>query len=762
MRFKQFAVCMLVLALLASSLPVFAAEAPESALLALADQVTASDGVFRVSSSADLYYVSDSAPDGNLLSTLRLARQQLMQLDGISSCDLVFGTLSDAPDGSILLLEDASLSEEAYRLVIDTDGVQIYFGKTEKCAWYDGDYSYNGLFYALSLLQKLVKVYSGVLPCMEICDCPDTPERTVMLDCARKYWSVAWIKNLIAQMSYLGYNALELHLAEDQGIRCNIWSDGSDCNGNDFSFLIGYDQNWNKSYPDPNAERSYSADDLREIAAFAKLYHVELIPDYDVPPHCDVLTKRYEDYVSKHPEFRFLYDGLRYTKDGTKTGDSVKAYPDGADFLKISPESTESCVDVTNPVGRAFALAVVEAYADFFAKLGCTKFNLGCDELRVEDSDGWAEYAEKNIKGGSTAVDTLVDFINEADRMLNRHGYNDVRVFNDVLYHGGKRVSNIALNEDISVCVWSVDTPASVEAIAKEKRPMFNCIQNYCYYVLRYVDAENGGDARSPANTWWSFHHSTEEKIYREWSPQRMYNYDAKTPDVDTVRGGYFLIWGDFGGYRTEAQVWNGENGAGLFNLIDRLWSNSAKMWAWDAQDRLSYETFSALRDEIRLFPLFSSPEAGPAAPEQVIPVSMGRTITFASEVGNRTVIIGTTAAKSLDQVSVKVPVFPGYLLMTDGLLFTPGGEPGILGTVTLNRDCDRISFVSAPDFSVLRAKLACRIDTQDPNYLHAYACAEALYDYYLLEPEASISQEIIDRAAEALFRAEQQLSQIK
>lgn len=757
MLLKRIAACLLVIALLTSSLPVFAAEEPVSALLALADEMTASDGAFRVSSSADLYYVSNSAPDGDLLSTLRLARQQLMQLDGITSCDLVFGTLSDAPDGSILLFEDASLSEEAYRLVIATDGVQIYFGKTEKCAWYDGDYSYNGLFYALSMLQKLVKVYSGVLPCVEISDCPDTPERTVMLDCARKYWSVAWIKNLIAQMSYLGYNALELHLAEDQGIRCNIWSDGSDCNGNDFSFLIGYDQNWNKSYPDPNAERSYSADDLREIAAFAKLYHVELIPDYDVPPHCDVLTKRYEDYVSKHPEFRFLYDGLRYTKDGTKTGDSVKAYPDGADFLKISLESTGSCVDVTNPVGRAFALAVVEAYADFFAKLGCTKFNLGCDELRVEDSDGWAEYAEKNIKGGSTAVDTLVDFINEADRMLNRHGYNDVRVFNDILYHGGKRVSNIALNEDVSVCVWSVDTPASVEAIAKENRPMFNCIQNYCYYVLRYNDEKNGGDARSPANTWWSFHHSTEEKIYREWSPQRMYNYDAKSPDIDTVRGGYFLIWGDFGGYRTESQVWNGESGTGAYNLVDRLWSNAVKQWAHNADERLSYENFSDLRVFLRLFPLYTDCSQPPAEPEKAAPVSMSRKISFAAQVGKKTVILGTDAVKDEASPTVDIPYLRGYVFRADGLLFTPGGKPGYAGSVQLDAQTQTLFYESRPDLSELRMLLADARQTDDAAYLSAYRTAQALYDYLCLET-SEITQDVIDRAADALKQAAENL----
>lgn len=761
MRLKRFAACLLVLAMLAAFLPASVSAETGSDLLSLVDDVTLSDGSFRVPSAVDLYVVGDDAPQGTLLSTLTLSRQQLLAGGVISQCDIVYGGLNDSTRGNILVFSDPELPAEAYRLTVSETGISVFFGLGEKSAWYGEEYDCNGLLYGLNMLQKLLTVYDGELPCMTLSDEPDTPERTVMLDCARKYWTVAWIENLIAQMSWLGYNSLELHLAEDQGIRCDIWSDGSDCNGNDYRFLIGYDQNWNKAYPDPNASRFYTAEDLRTIAEFARLYHIEIIPDYDVPSHCDVLTKRYEAYASEHPEFKFLYDFVRYTPQGTYDGNTVTAYPEGADFTSLSPQSTHSCVDVTNPVARAFSLSVVEAYASFFAKLGCTKFNLGCDELSVKASDGWEAYAHSHIKGGATATDTLVDYINEADTMLNSRGYTDVRVFNDVLYHDGKRTSNLSLNEDISVCIWSVDTPESVEAIAQENRPMFNCIQNYCYYVLRCNDEKNGGDARSPDNTWWAFHHSTPEKIYAEWSPCRMYNADCAKPKTDSVRGGYFLIWGDFGGYRTELQVWNGEDGSGLYNLIDRLWSNSVKMWAWDAQSRLDYKAFSAVRDSVRLHPGFSSTDTAPST-QTVAPISMGRIIQFTAEVGGQSLLLGSTAVKSLDQVTVRVPVFRGYHLMIDGLLFTPDREDGMLGMVTLSRDTNEITFAANPDVSELRLLLADRIDTKDPTYLHAYGCAEAFYAYLQLPGSAPVSQDVIDRAADALRMAKQQISSTK
>lgn len=78
--------------------------------------------------------------------------------------------------------------------------------------------------------------------------------------------------------------------------------------------------------------------------------------------------------------------------------------------------------------------------------------------------------------------------------------------------------------------------------------------------------------------------------------------------------GGYFLIWSDFGGWRTEEEVWQGDEG-GTYNLIDRLWSNAAKQWSWELQETLDFEDFAAQRDSLRYFPGFIDCETEPAMP---------------------------------------------------------------------------------------------------------------------------------------------------
>ena len=44
-------------------------------------------------------------------------------------------------------------------------------------------------------------------------------ERIFMLDCGRKYFTPKWIKKLIDELSGLGFNAINIHFAENMGIR---------------------------------------------------------------------------------------------------------------------------------------------------------------------------------------------------------------------------------------------------------------------------------------------------------------------------------------------------------------------------------------------------------------------------------------------------------------------------------------------------------------------------------------------------------------
>ncbi|MBQ6431975.1 MAG: family 20 glycosylhydrolase [Oscillospiraceae bacterium] len=602
---KKYLSLLLCFALLLTVLPPRVAAVAET----VADPYAAGEGSFELTEGSRLFLLADEPPADEVSQTLRLICAEFAAAGKPSGTPLpiVWGEAQYSQETDLILTLTEDYKAEAFGVSITPRQVLISASDA------------TGLLYgARMVLKTLIAEGGNSLPACTYAFAPDTRERVLMLDCARKYWSVAWIRNLLHEMSWMGYNALQLHLSEDQGIRSNIWSDGADSNGNDFSFLIGYDSNWNTDYPDPNAEQSYSADDLRKIVSYAKMMHIEIIPDFDVPSHCDVLTSRYAAYVSQHPDFTFRYNEITYGADGMEQDGARISYGDRADFYSIRVASTRATVDVTNPVARAFALAVVEGCAEFFRRLGCTKFHIGFDELNVSDVDGWGDYAEAHITGGWTRRDTAADFANETAKLLTELGYTSVRAFNDVLCSSDV---HIALRPEIELCVWDPDDSSEINRLLASGRVLHNCLQNYCYYVLR---TGSGGDARDAENYWWSFHHSTPRDIFNEWTPGRMHPYDEDGAPLakNEIGGGSFLIWGDFGGWRTEKEVWDGD-GNGLYNLIDRMWSNSAKMLDWELNERCSFEDFCRIRNSIRLFPGYTDCTAEPVLPDAPEPVRL-------------------------------------------------------------------------------------------------------------------------------------------
>lgn len=641
---KRMTALLLLVALLVTVLPLRAdaADSTDTALTKLTDEYNPGTGSFTLSEQSRIFLVSDAATGApaDWKQTAELISSEFntqFKSTGFP-LPLVYGSANRVRTGDIILVvgsdSASTLAAEGYTLSITTDNCTV----TAK--------DVDGLLYGAFMLLRHFSVYGGTtIPACTVKDEPDTKERTLMLDCARKYWSVEWIENLIRQMAWMGYNTLELHMTEDQGMHMNIWSEEPDCNGNDFSWLCGYEAaSWAAAYSDKNGGNNYSAAQITEIVNLAHEYHIDVIPSMDVPGHCDYMNNKYTAKVASDSSFTFNYAEKTYTSSGIRDSNGVitpydtTAYPN-AKFTSINNNSTKKTVDVTNPVARAFSLAVLQGYAVFFANLGCKKFNFGCDEVVLDVggvNDGWATYAKAHVTNGSNNYDTLYDYNNEVNQMLLAAGYQGVRAFNEVLFNN---TASVSLDSNIEICYWEDPKAAfgSVSSYVNNNRTLFNCNVNYCYYVLRYSTATDGsgGDARDPSTTNWGFHHSTESSIYNGWNPTRMYPYTASSPTVngESLGGGYFLIWGDWAGWNSEVQVWNGlagdddrskmddtgpsataaGNEGGTYNLIDRMWSNSVKMWNWDIDSSLSYNSYWPLRNKYRLYPGFIGPTTAPS-----------------------------------------------------------------------------------------------------------------------------------------------------
>lgn len=493
---KRLPIC--VLLCLALVLPAFAHETPR------------------------LYFVCENAPSGSILQTLQLVAGEFAA-EGFSY-DLVCGSAARARKSDILITENSSLPEQGYRIT------------AREVQYADED----GMFYGLRRVLKMLQ--SGGIG--SVTEYPLVRQRVLMLDCARKYFSKNFIMNLIRQMSHMGFNALELHLTEEQGIRLDIWDKNYFQSENDYSWIVGSKEAyWVYDCPDPDEGKFLTAAEMVEILALAKQQHIEIIPSVNTPGHSEYLCD-----VFAQSERSFVFDGKSYSASSIAS-------------------DQYSVINLNSETARAFAQSVLLDYAKFFAAYGCTNFNLCADEVSL---------------GGMT-YDQFTGYVNDTADRLQALGYR-VRAFNDFLCYD---YASVPLDEDIDIVYWHTPYPysaAMAEDFIAQGRTLYNAIQNYSYYALRvfnspgYEDQPSWGlDARNENNTWWAFNRATPERVYAEYSPYNLFEHTDSTQTVlrsPQLGGAYFLIWCDYAGLANEEEIWSGE-----YPLLARLWAHSAKVW---------------------------------------------------------------------------------------------------------------------------------------------------------------------------------------
>ena len=115
------------------------------------------------------------------------------------------------------------------------------------------------------------------LPVCKIQDQPDYRMRGFMIDVARKFIPMDYLKNLVRTMSYYKMNMLQIHL-------------------NDNGFKTYYHNNWDETYaafrleserfPELTAKDGhYTKDEFRRFVKESAKLGVEIIPEIDVPAH---------------------------------------------------------------------------------------------------------------------------------------------------------------------------------------------------------------------------------------------------------------------------------------------------------------------------------------------------------------------------------------------------------------------------------------------------------------------------------------------
>ena len=360
------------------------------------------------------------------------------------------------------------------------------------------------------------------------------PERIFMLDCARKYYTPAWIKRLILEIKSAGFNAISIHFGEDMGHRLESktypWLAGGDHTLCVYGAANGQAENDSKFI---------TQDEMADIVRFAQIEGVEVIPSFDSPGHMNYSVKKYNAQTGSDISNYFHKDG----KKSIVQGSSIK---------KEAAQYTYSRgIDISNAEAVEFARNLYAEYGEFFYSLGCRKFDIGGDELlgfgetidstlsKWQNLDHWDAHAKK-LTGNENAVayDAFILYMNDIVALMRSIGYEKILMWNDDVYRdfdtGWKGVTE--LDPSIDVQYWSVKSNGgknNVRTYLDRGHKVYNFISPYVYYVVGFGGAKYG---------------TTPEILERDWSA---YFFDPENPKNnltapdDRVLGGGYCLWSD-------------------------------------------------------------------------------------------------------------------------------------------------------------------------------------------------------------------------
>ena len=255
-----------------------------------------------------------------------------------------------------------ALAAEGYMLNITSTGVTI------------GTTTSTGCFYAFQTVKKLLpphvmagvadeKVTSYTLPVVDIADEPRFAYRGFMLDVSRHFFEMDELKRMIDVMAYYKMNRFHWHLTDDQGWRIEIkkypkLTSVASVRNNSYQ----YDFNYGGYYSnEPYGPYFYTQEEARELVAYARERHIEIVPEVEFPGHACAA-------VTAYPEF--------------------SCWPNGSHSVQVSGGIFSDVLNVANPGAVRFAKDVLDEIVDIFPY---EQIHIGGDEC---PTSAWQNNAE--------------------------------------------------------------------------------------------------------------------------------------------------------------------------------------------------------------------------------------------------------------------------------------------------------------------------------------------------------------------------------
>jgi len=235
------------------------------------------------------------------------------------------------PTGNRLRLElaNSSTPAEGYVLKVTPDEVLVRAS------------SAAGVFYGLQTLLQLLPAEAlgstaadhWSIPCLDITDAPRFAWRGAMIDVARYFFPVDYIKRFIDLLAMHKMNVLHLHLTDDQGWRLEIKKYPR------LASVGAYRRETLTTHLGPNKESHllpgngiphsgfYTQDEAREIVEYARKRHIVVVPEIELPGHARAA-------IAAYPEFGTRAEPVEVGKSWGPHEDVFKPSPETFAFLE--------------------------------------------------------------------------------------------------------------------------------------------------------------------------------------------------------------------------------------------------------------------------------------------------------------------------------------------------------------------------------------------------------------------------------------------
>ena len=204
----------------------------------------------------------------------RFLSEYIQQASGIKTA--VLDKRDKKAAAIVLTIDPKVVGAEAYRLSVNNKQVTIAASTPA------------GVFYGIQTLRKSLPVQTTgeaiTLPAVTVADAPRFGYRGMMLDCARHFFPLSFVKKFIDILAMHNMNVFHWHLTEDQGWRLEIKSHPELTAKSSMrsGTVIGHNATVDDSIPHGGF---YTQQEAREIVEYARQRHITVYPEIDMPGH---------------------------------------------------------------------------------------------------------------------------------------------------------------------------------------------------------------------------------------------------------------------------------------------------------------------------------------------------------------------------------------------------------------------------------------------------------------------------------------------